>query len=371
MKTGVVFVTMILLMTVSALAGVTVHIPETVTFCGQTVPLDYADTRERLTTQLMVFQNKKVQVSLWYMRKNRFFPTIERVLSERGLPDDLKYICVIESSLIPKARSSANAYGPWQFLAPTARAHGLSVAKGIDERLHLDKATHAAMDYLEEMQQEFGSWTTAMAGYNAGDGRVKREIYRQGTSNYFEMELPDETERYVFNAIAVKLIFEAPERYGFDFSILESLESPATESVTLKLTNFIPIKMLAYAANQTFREFILANPWIRGVNLKKGTYRIDVPVGQKTQFLKRVNDYFKKINGFKGLGNGLKVTVKSEKGNMRIGPGAEYPVFRTVKRGDKFRVKGRIATRDKGHYWYIFKLDDGSSGWIWGKEIGQ
>nr|HPQ42286.1 lytic transglycosylase domain-containing protein [bacterium] len=232
----------------AAAAEIMAPVPETVEFCGEPVPLDTSDVRERLQTQLMIFSNMDVQMSLWHMRKMRFFPVIERILSDRGFPDDLKYVCVIESSLITRARSPMNAYGPWQFLAGTARERGLVVDDDIDERLHLEKATHAALDYLQKLKDELGSWAAALAAYNAGPDRIKREVYRQGTSSYYELILPDETERYVFNAISVKLILENPEKYGFDFSTLTFFNDPDGESVTLNIDNFVPVKMLAWCS---------------------------------------------------------------------------------------------------------------------------
>ncbi|MCD4654478.1 transglycosylase SLT domain-containing protein [bacterium] len=353
------------------MAGVTVHVPEKLTFCEEEIPLELSDVRERLLTQLMIFSKKKVQMTLWWMRKDRFFPTIEKILKKRHLPEDLKYICVIESSLIQRARSSRNAYGLWQFMAPTARENGLNVSGNIDERLHLEKATDAAFDYLEKMKNEFGSWAIALAGYNAGHGRIKHEIYRQGTSNYYEIELPDETERYLFNAISTKLILENPELYGFDFSNIKPFPVMDYEEVLVKLDNFIPVKMLAYCADLPFRDFSRMNPWIKGVNLEKGTYKLHIPTDRKKQFNRRMKNYFKKLIGYSSLGNGLKVIVSTETAHMRMGPGMEYPSFRILIKGDKFRVKGRTGHRENGHYWYIFKLNDGSSGWIWGAEINR
>lgn len=348
-----------------------VFIPDSVQFCGETVPLDQGDVRERLQTQLLVFSNSEVQMTLWHMRRNRFFPVIEKILKDRGLPDDLKYVCVIESALLMRARSASNAYGPWQFLAGTARERGLSIGEGIDERLHLEKATHAALDYLSMMKDEFGAWATAMAGYNAGPERIKREIYRQGTSNYYELVLPDETERYVFNAISVKLILENPEAYGFDFSSTPYFSDIKSESIALNLDNFVPVKMAAYCAGLSFREFSALNPWLNGVNIPRGDYVIHIPEGSEKMFRTRLERYFAQIRGFNAYARGLRVKVTADTGKMRIGPGENYPVFRTLDSGSNFRVSGRTGMKDRGKYWYIFKLDNGASGWIWGGELDR
>ncbi|MBN1296549.1 transglycosylase SLT domain-containing protein [bacterium] len=357
------------LMAPISVQGIQPFVPETVSFCDEPVPLNISDVRERLITQLMIFAERNVQMTLWHMRKDRFFPVIERILMARGAPDDLKYVCVIESSLITRARSARNAFGPWQFLAATARETGLDVTDEIDERLHLEKATHAAVDYLEAMKVDFGSWTTALAGYNAGPERVKNEIYRQGTSSYYELVLPDETERYVFNALAVKLIFENPSVYGYDFSGLTAFSDIPCETIDITIDNFVPVKILAYSANMQFRDFNAVNPWINGVNLHRGRYSICVSPSGKARFLSRLDTYFRQLNGYIPFSSGMKKTVSAEHGSMRLGPGMEYPVFRTLRTNDEFRVSGRTGSKDRGHFWYIFKTSNGAAGWIWGGEV--
>ncbi|MGB3976052.1 MAG: lytic transglycosylase domain-containing protein [bacterium] len=348
-----------------------VFIPEQIVFCEENVPLMEGDVRDRLETQLMILSNQKVQVTLWFKRKDFFLPYIENVLEKRKLPPDLKYVPVIESALIMRARSSSNALGLWQFLSPTGKEKGLMIGDGIDERLNLEKSTHAALDYLVYLRSTFGSWSLALAAYNLGQGRIKDEIYNQGTSNYYEMILPDETERYVFNAISAKLIFENPQTYGFDPNSISSFKKDDISEISFKTANFIPVKMLAFCAGTTYRAFRNLNPWITGVNLEKGSYTLKIPAKAVSDFQRKVDTYFDKIKGYTDFPKSKRMIVKTKQGYMRVGPGKEYPAFRVLSEGDSFLIAGRNSTLDSGHYWYIFKLSSGASGWIWGGEISE
>jgi membrane-bound lytic murein transglycosylase D len=348
-----------------------VLIPENLTFCDEPVPLTSSDVRERLETQLLILSNQKVQVTLWLKRKDQYLPYIETILKKRKLPVDLKYIPVIESALIMRARSSRNASGLWQFMLPTGRERDLIINDGIDERLHLEKATSAALDYLVYLRSTFGSWSLALAAYNLGQGRIKDEIYNQGTSNYYDMVLPEETERYVFSAIAAKLIFENAELYGFEPENIAAFQQNETREIQLHINNFVPVKMLAFCAGTSYRMFRNLNPWIIGVNLEKGNYTLKIPSESVDVFHRNVQAYFKQIEGYTEFDRPRRMTIKSKLGHMRVGPGMEYPAFRILSEGDTLRVAGRNGRHDSGHFWYIFKLANGASGWIWGGELTE
>ena len=348
-----------------------VYIPEQIVFCEENVPLLEGDVLDRLETQLMILSNQKVQVTLWFKRKDLFFPHIESTLKERKLPQDLIYIPVIESALIMRARSSSHALGLWQFMMPTGKERGLVIRDGVDERLNFEKSTTAALDYLVYLRSTFASWSLALAAYNLGQGRIKNEIYNQGTSNYYEMILPDETERYVFNAISAKLIFENPEIYGFDPKSIRSYKQKNTREITFKTSNFIPVKMLAFCAGLNYREFRNLNPWITAVNLEKGSYFLRIPETSVADFQQKIDVYLSQIKGYMEFPRSKRMNVKSKQGYMRLGPGKEYPAFRVLSEGDSFLVAGRNGVLDSGHYWYIFKLSTGASGWIWGGEISE
>ena len=153
---------------------------------------------------------------MWLKRGARYFPYITRQLKEAGMPEDLKYLAVAESALLRGVRSPAGAVGAWQFMPFTARRYGLRVDRWIDERRNFGKSTVAALAYLRELHDEFGSWTLAMAAYNCGETRVRKTIEEQGRRNYYELHLPRETMRYIFRIISAKIILQNPKKYGYD-----------------------------------------------------------------------------------------------------------------------------------------------------------
>ncbi len=345
------------------------YIPETLIFCGDPVPLDSSDVRERLEVQLRVYAHNTAQVKLWAMRRARFFPIIEPILAKHKMPDDLKYVPVIESSLLNRAVSPKSAMGPWQFIPGTGRNNGLRVNQHIDERVDTEKSTRAAIRYLSGLYEEFGSWPTSLAAYNIGENRIRRESYRQGTSSYYEMLLPNETDRYVFNILAAKIIFENSDRYGIKLDNLDSFKDIESVPVAANLTRSVPAKILAYCSGLSYRDFRSINPWIIGVDLPAGKYQIKVPVKQREGFESRLHAYFSKVKNLVKLRNKTRLEIKSEIGEMRIAPSTEYPVFRELKKGENFAVRWRTQNKDRSHYWYLFKRKDGSSGWIWGGQV--
>ncbi|HSF03879.1 MAG TPA: lytic transglycosylase domain-containing protein, partial [Solirubrobacterales bacterium] len=191
------------------------ELPSTLDFAGESTPLDYWDVRERLEREFILSLGDRAQVVLWLKRSARYFPYIEGELRKRELPDDLKYVAVIESALLPKASSSASALGIWQFIAETGRRYNLVVTPWWDERRDPELSTAAALAYLRDLYGMFRSWPLALAAYNAGEGRVQAALRQQEVSNYYQLALPAETERYVFRVLAAKLILSSPERYGF------------------------------------------------------------------------------------------------------------------------------------------------------------
>ncbi len=178
-------------------------VPDKVDICGDEIPLGREDVRERLGLEMMVVMGNPVQTALWLKRMPRAFPLIEAHIKEAGLPEDLKYVAVAESNLRADALSRAGASGPWQFMRNTGRHKGLSQSREEDQRRNWEKSTAAALDYLKELHDEFGSWPLALAAYNAGRGRIKQALKEQGVDDYFGLKLMAETERYLFRIIAV------------------------------------------------------------------------------------------------------------------------------------------------------------------------
>jgi len=260
-------------------ALLTFTVPDALDFAGESVPLDRWDVRERLEREVLLSLQDRGQVVLWLKRAARYFPYIERELSRRGLPDDLKYVAVIESALVPKALSRANAMGIWQIIPGTARRYGLRVTPWWDERRDPELATRAALTYLTDLHREFSRWSLALAAYNSGETRVRKAIAGQGVRSYFQLALPRETERYVFRAHAAKLILAEPEDFGFLVPTAERYEPPARDRVQLRVRNRMSVRAIAEASGSFYREVKLLNPAIMKDALPSGVYALSLPEG--------------------------------------------------------------------------------------------
>ena len=255
-----------------------VPLPETIEFAGEKVPLDMYHVRESLDRELLVNTNWHSNTLLTLKRAARYFPMIEPILKKNGIPDDFKYLAIIESGLM-NVVSPSNAAGFWQFLDKTGRQYGLEVTSEVDERYHHRKATEAACKYLKDAYITFGSWTRAAAAYNAGQGRISRESERQEIDNYYDMYLNPETARYIYRILAVKLIFEDPTAYGY-YLRNKDLYPPVpvnSYKVDADITNLVNF---AKSKNSTYRILKEFNPWLRTDQLKVSsgkTYVIELP----------------------------------------------------------------------------------------------
>jgi len=253
-------------------------------FCGEKVPLDNPEVRERLEKELLLTLWNRSQVILWLKRANRYFPHMEKVLKENHAPDDLKYVPVIESSLRPHAVSPKRAVGFWQFIKGTGRRYDLKINGNIDERRNVFASTRAAVRYFKDLYEILGSWTLSAAAYNMGEKGLEAEILTQKNKHYYHLYLPLETQRYVFKMLAVKLILSDPKKYGFHLK-KEDLYSPLEfDRIKLKSTRITPIQIVAEAAKTYFKTIKDMNPDIRGYNIGKGNYTILVPKGSAKGF---------------------------------------------------------------------------------------
>ena len=213
-------------------------------------------------------------------RANRLFPIVEPILKECGIPDDFKYLMIIECNGDVEARSGAGAAGPWQFLERTGREYGLEVNGEVDERYHLEKATRAACKYLQASYKEYGDWLTVAASYNTGRANVTKRISAQKEKKAIDLVLLPETSRYIFRLMAVKEIFNNPKEYGF---ILQSSDLypliPTAKSITIDT----PVSSWADIAKKnglTYLQLHEANPWIRSAsmaNKNRKSYKIKIP----------------------------------------------------------------------------------------------
>ncbi len=270
-------------------------IPKEVELCGEPVPLQYRDVRERLEREFIISVYNHAQVYLWLKRESRYFPHIEKRLKEEGLPNDLKYLAVAESDLMDYAYSPKGAAGHWQFIRSTGRRYGLSINKKKDERLNFFKATDAAFTYLKELHDEFGSWALAMAAYNCGEIRIRKEIAEQGVHDYYRLNLPRETERYIFRIIAIKLILSNPEKYGYHLPENEKYTEIDSEKVWIKSKVPVHMRIIAEACNTCFKEIKELNPDYRGYYIPAGVHEIYVPSGCARNFSEVFSRYSEKI----------------------------------------------------------------------------
>ena len=259
--------------------GTAYYFPTAVDFAGEPTPLNIADVNERFDRELLVNANLHASTILILKRANRSFPIIEPILKKNGVPDDFKYLAVIESGLI-NAVSSAGARGVWQFMPETAKEKGMEVNDCVDERYHLEKSTEAACKYLLTAKLKFGSWTLAAASYNGGMTGVNKQIDIQKVTNYYDLLLNDETSRYVFRILALKEIMKNPEKFGFDIPKQELYELFPTRKIEIDST-VNNLADLAISQGINYKILKIYNPWLRDSKLenKMGKkYSIQIPI---------------------------------------------------------------------------------------------
>lgn len=249
-----------------------IDIPDSFAFAGEQMPLHVSDVRERFDRELMVNTYWQSQSLLMFKRANRWFPVIEPILAEEGVPDDFKYLAVAESGL-SNVVSPAKAAGFWQFLKGTAGNYGLEVREGVDERYNVHAATRAACKYLKEAHERYGSWTLAAAAYNYGQGNVNGQLRRQKADNYYDLLLNEETARYVFRLSAMKEILEHPGKYGFHFRPEDLYRPYKTESVTID-SSITDMAAFARSFDINYKNFKILNPWLRDDHLKNSRSKV-------------------------------------------------------------------------------------------------
>lgn len=258
--------------------------------CTEPVPLDDPQVAERLEKEMLVSLGNRPQVILWLKRTTRYFPFIEAALKENGLPDDLKYLAIAESALRRHAGSRKGAMGVWQLMPQTARKYGLTVNDRIDERRSFSKSTPVAVSYLKELYERFHSWSLALAAYNMGEEGLEAEILEQGISDYYRLYLPLETQRFVLRILAIKLIVQAPEQYGFMLAADDYYAPAPFASVQVNAFAELPLRLIAKASGTDFKTIKELNPQIRGHYLAAGSYQIRIPPDGGSGFRERLAD---------------------------------------------------------------------------------
>ncbi|MCM1519509.1 MAG: lytic transglycosylase domain-containing protein [Lachnoclostridium sp.] len=255
------------------------EVPTSITFCGQKVDLDPVDMWERLDRELTGLSFSHTNTLLTIKRANKLFPVLAPILKKNGVPNDMLYLACVESTLNPRAYSGAKAAGLWQFLAGTAKDYGLEVNDYVDERYNTEKATEAACRYLKKAYEKYGNWESVAASYNGGMARISRELESQLANSAFDLYLADETSRYMFRIMALKLIMENPRAYGFTMTSSQLQQPVEYRTVTVNT----PVEdWPSWAKSQgidfmTLREH---NPWIRAKSLPNKTgksYQVKIP----------------------------------------------------------------------------------------------
>jgi membrane-bound lytic murein transglycosylase D len=257
-------------------------IPGEMTFAGEKVPLEYFDTHESLDREILVNAYWHSRTLLVLKKSKRYFAIIEPVLKKYGIPEDFKYIPLIESGF-ENVVSPAGASGVWQILESTAKEYGLEVNDEVDERYHLEKSTEVACKFFLESYKKYGNWTLAAATYNVGRKGIQDQINRQQVSNYYDLLLNEETGRYIFRILAFKLITENPQQFGFQLE--ESDYYPVLPLYEVRVDSSIA-NLAEFASRYSINYKILKyfNPWLRDnflTNDSGKTYLIKIPEGSR------------------------------------------------------------------------------------------
>ena len=254
------------------------EIPEVLDFSEEVMPLQSPDIRERMDRELLVNTYWQSNGLLLFKRSHRYFPVIEPILKSHGIPDDFKYLALIESGL-QNVTSPAGAKGFWQIMESTGKEYGLEINSNVDERYNLELSTHVACNYFLKAKEKFGNWTLAAAAYNAGIRGVSKQLEKQNVSGYYDLLLGEETGRYVFRAVALKEIMENPKKYGYNFT-LEDMYTPIPTSkiqVDTAVTDFVKF---ASKLGLNYKQLKLHNPWLREDflnNKSRKEYSLEIP----------------------------------------------------------------------------------------------
>ena len=254
------------------------EIPEFLDFSGEVIPVQIPDIRERMDRELLVNTYWQSNGLLLFKRSYRYFPVIEPILKSYGIPDDFKYLALIESGL-QNVTSPAGAKGFWQIMKSTGKEYGLEINTNVDERYHLELSTHVACRYFLKAKEKFGNWTLTAAAYNAGIRGITNQLEKQNVSEYYDLLLGEETGRYVFRAVALKEIFAHPKKYGFNFTSNDLYSTIPTSKIKVDtaVTDFV---QFAAKFGLNYKQLKIHNPWLREGflnNKSRKLYTLDIP----------------------------------------------------------------------------------------------
>lgn len=254
------------------------QIPEHLNFAGEDIPLDDPDILERMDRELLVNTYWQSNGLLMFKRAHKYFQIIEPILKKHGVPDDFKYLAVIESGLM-NVVSPAGARGVWQIMPTTGKEYGLEINDNVDERYHLEKSTEVACEYLKKSKEQLGSWTLAAAAYNAGNYGVSKRLQEQDVTDYYDLLLGEETGRYLFRIVALKEILSHPDRYGFNFREKDLYTQVPTYKVEVD-TAVTDFASFAKGFGINYKILKIHNPWLREPHLNNKSrkqYFIEIP----------------------------------------------------------------------------------------------
>lgn len=260
-------------------------LPDTLYFCGERVPLNLYYVREGLDRELVSNMYYQSNTLFNIKRATRVFPTIERILKEERVPEDIKYLCVIESGL-QNVTSSAGAQGYWQFIKTTGQKYGLEIGDDIDMRNDLEASTRAACRYLKSLKARFGGWAEAAAAYNCGENGLSKRLDNQHQTSYYELLLNQETQRYVYRILAMKLIMQHPQDYGFYVRRCDTYPEIPTTEVELAGQN-VDLVDFAISHGTTYKMLRTLNPWLTSSTLKNKSgksYKVRIPTKKGTEY---------------------------------------------------------------------------------------
>ncbi|HME44838.1 MAG TPA: lytic transglycosylase domain-containing protein [Syntrophorhabdales bacterium] len=264
--------------------------PESLTLCNKPIPLAVDDVRERFEREYYQMLEHRGLLTILVKRYAKYSPILSDEINKMNLPSDLIYLALTESYLNPRAASKANAGGMWQFIKETGKREGLNINDNIDERYSIVRSTKSALGYLKKLNDEFGDWLLVMAAYNCGEARIREAIANQASRDFFELYLPEETDRYIYRIASIKEIITNTKKYGLTIDQREYYKPFVVTECILEVKQEIHTLLLAQAMDMSYKTFRELNLHLRRYSLPKGVYYLYVPSEKKELFFRRIKE---------------------------------------------------------------------------------
>jgi membrane-bound lytic murein transglycosylase D len=264
--------------------------PESLTLCNKPIPLAVDDIRERFEREYYQMLEHRGLMTILVKRYAKYGPILSDEINKMNMPSDLIFLALTESYLNPRSQSKANASGMWQFIKETGKREGLNITDNTDERYSIIRSTRSALGYLKKLNDEFGDWLLVFAAYNCGEARVRDSIANQGTRDFFELYLPEETDRYIYRIASIKEILTNARKYGLAMDQKDLYKTFAVTEYLLEVKRDIHTSLLAQAMDLSYKTFRELNLHLRKYTLAKGVYYLYVPAEKKDIFIKRIRE---------------------------------------------------------------------------------